>query len=154
MEAALLLKELDLIPRRTIRVVLFTNEENGLRGGIAYFQQHGKEVHAGAIESDSGSGPPWGFSIKTDNKAQEAMVMGWRKAFAPVKADHFITGWGGADISPLTKAGVLSMALAPDTSHYFDVHHSPADTVDKIDPAHIEGNAAAMALMAYALAEQ
>jgi hypothetical protein len=153
MEAALLLKELDLVPKRTIRVVLFTNEENGLRGGLAYFQKHGQERHAGAIESDSGSGAPWGFSIKTDDKAAEARVMSWRKVFAPLQADHFITGWGGADISPLTKAGVLSMALAPDTSHYFDLHHSPADTVDKIDPAHIEGNAAAMALMAYLLAE-
>jgi Zn-dependent M28 family amino/carboxypeptidase len=153
MEAALLLEELELVPKRTIRVVLFTNEENGLRGGTAYFQKHGHEVHAGAIEADSGSGAPWGFSIKTDDEAKEATVMSWRKVFAPLKADHFVTGWGGADISPLTKAGVLSMALAPDTSHYFDLHHSPADTVEKIDPAHIEGNAAAMALMAYMLAE-
>ncbi len=153
MEAALLLKELDLVPRRTIRVVLFTNEENGLRGGTAYFQTHGQEVHAGAIESDSGSGAPYGFSIKTDDPKAEARVMSWRKAFAPLNADHFFTGWAGADISPLTKAGVLSMSLAPDASHYFDVHHSPADTVEKIDPARIEGNAAAMALMAFALAE-
>jgi carboxypeptidase Q len=153
MEAALLLKELELVPRRTIRVVLFTNEENGLRGGLAYFDAHGKEKHAGAIESDSGSGAPFGFSIKTDDKAAEKRVMSWRKAFAPLHADHFFTGWGGADISPLTKVGVLSMALAPDGSRYFDLHHSPADTVDKIDPAHIEGNAAAMALMAYILAE-
>ena len=153
MEAALLLKELELVPRRTIRVVLFTNEENGLRGGLAYFDAHGKEKHAGAIESDSGSGAPFGFSIKTEDKAKEKQVMSWRKAFAPLHADHFFTGWGGADISPLTKVGVLSMALAPDGSRYFDLHHSPADTVDKIDPAHIEGNAAAMALMAYILAE-
>ena len=63
-------------------------------------------------------------------------------------------GWGGADISPLTNAGVLSMALRPDASHYFDLHHSPADTIDKIVPEDLEKNAAAMALMAFILAER
>ena len=135
-------------------MVLFTNEENGLRGGKAYFEAHGKETHAGAIESDAGSGAPWGFSVKTENKADERGVLALAKVFKPVKAANIITGWGGADISPLTKVGVLSMALIPDTSRYFDLHHSPADTVDKIDPKHIEGNAAAMALMAYILAER
>ncbi len=65
-----------------------------------------------------------------------------------------IQGWGGADISPLTKNGVLSMALRPDASHYFDLHHSPAYPIDKIDSAHVQGNAAAMALMAFILAER
>jgi Zn-dependent M28 family amino/carboxypeptidase len=154
MEAALLLKELGLAPKRTIRVVLFTNEENGLRGGKAYFDAHGKETHVGAIESDSGSGAPWGFSVKTENKAAERGVLALSDVFKPVKASNIITGWGGADISPLTSAGVLSMALVPDVTHYFDLHHSPADTVDKIEPAHIEGNAAAMAVMAYILANR
>ena len=154
MEAALLLKEAGLEPKRTIRVVLFTNEENGLRGGLAYFNAHGKETHVGAIESDAGSGEPWGFSVKTQDKTAERGVLALANVFKPVKANHIIAGWGGADISPLTKAGVLSMALIPDTTHYFDLHHSPADTVDKIDPAHIQGNAAAMAVMAYILANR
>lgn len=154
MEAALILKELELTPKRTIRVVLFTNEENGLRGGKAYFEAHGKETHVGAIEADAGSGAPWGFSIASKDEATVGQLVAYRDLFKGIGADNIAAGWGGADISPLTEAGVLSIAVRPDGSHYFDLHHSPADTVDKIDPAAIEGNAAAMALMAYILAER
>lgn len=153
MEAVLMLKELGLVPRRTIRVVLFTNEENGLGGGKAYFQAHGKEVHAGAIESDSGAGRATGVGVKTDDAALLAKVKSWAPLFTGLKADTIDAGWGGADISPLTKQGVLSMSIRPDASHYFDLHHSPADTIDKIDPAHLQTNAAVMALMAYLIAE-
>lgn len=154
MEAALMLKELELIPKRTIRVVLFTNEENGLRGAKGYFEAHGKETHVGAIEADAGSGAPWGFSIASKDEAQVAQLVAYRSLFKGIGADNISAGWGGADISPLTEAGVLSMAVRPDGSHYFDLHHSPADTIDKIDPAALEGNAAAMALMAYIIAER
>lgn len=154
MEAALLIREAGLKPRRTIRVVLFTNEENGLRGGLAYFDAHGKELHVGAIESDSGMGAPTGFSLAGDDADAFAALQVYQPLFSGLGELTVIKGWGGADISPLTKNGVLSMALRPDASHYFDLHHSPADTIDKIDPAHIEGNAAAMALMAYILAER
>jgi len=153
MEAALMLKELGLVPRRTIRVVLFTNEENGLRGGKAYFEAHGSEVHVGAIESDSGAGAATGLGVKTDDAKKLAEVIGWAPLFSGMKADTISAGWGGADISPLTNSGVLSMSVRPDASHYFDLHHSPADTIDKIDPAHLQTNAATMALMAYLLAE-
>lgn len=154
MEAALLIREAGLTPRRTIRVVLFTNEENGLRGGLGYFDAHGKEPHVGAIESDSGMGAPTGFSLAGDDADAFAALQVYQPLFSDLGDLRVIKGWGGADISPLTKNGVLSMALRPDASHYFDLHHSPADTIDKIDPAHIEGNAAAMALMAYILAER
>lgn len=154
MEAALILKELGLVPRRTIRVVLFTNEEYGLRGGKAYFDAHKGEKHAAAIESDSGAGAPRGFGIASDDAKILAGVMRFAPLFAPLGANQIGKGWGGADISPLTEQGVLSLSLRPDTSHYFDLHHSPADTVDKIDPDHLQRNAAALALMAYILAER
>ncbi len=154
MEAAALLKETGLVPKRTIRVVLFTNEENGLRGGKAYFKAHGDEPHAGAIESDSGSGAPTGFSLAGDDAGALKRLQAWQEIFGGLGDLKVTKGWGGADISPLTEAGVLSMAVRPDNSHYFDLHHSPADTIDKVDPEHLERNAAAMALMAYVLAER
>ncbi|NVB39183.1 M20/M25/M40 family metallo-hydrolase [Pseudenhygromyxa sp. WMMC2535] len=153
MEAALMLKELGLIPRRTIRVVLFTNEENGLRGGKAYFEAHQGERHVAAIEADVGSGAPWGFGVG-DEQAELDALLPFAPLFEGLGAGSFVLGGGGADISPLTKAGVLGLALRPDASHYFDLHHSPADTIDKIAPYHLERNAAAMALMAYILAER
>ena len=148
MEAAAMLLELGLIPRRTIRVVLWTNEENGLRGGKAYYEAHQHELHVAGIEADSGSGAPWGFGIG-EHEADLAALLPYAELFAPLGANNLVLGGGGADISPLTKAGMLGIALMPDTSHYFDLHHSPADTIDKIAPFHLERNAAAMALMAY-----
>ena len=153
MEAALMLKELGLIPKRTIRVVLWTNEENGLRGGKAYAEAHADELHVAGLESDSGSGAPWGFGVGRE-QAQLDALLPYASLFEPLGAHNFELGGGGADISPLTAAGVLGIGLRPDTSHYFDLHHSPADTIDKIAPYHLERNAAAMALMAYILAER
>ncbi|MCA9717899.1 MAG: M20/M25/M40 family metallo-hydrolase, partial [Myxococcales bacterium] len=154
MEAARMLKELRLIPRRTVRVVLFTNEENGLRGGLAYHDAHKQERHAGAIESDAGCGAPWGFGITGPDEQVVADIIKLAPLFAPLGAGDLHPGGGGADISPLMKDGVLGVGVHPDTSRYFDVHHTRADTVEKIDPAHIRRNAAAMALMAYILAER
>ena len=154
MEAALMLKELGLVPKRTIRVVLFTNEENGLRGAKAYFEAHGEEVHVGAIEADAGSGAPYGFSVKAATPEEVDDLKRYAPLFKGLGAHHIEAGWGGADISPLTDKGVLGIAVRPDGSHYFDLHHSPADTVEKIDPDHLQRNAAAMALLAYILAER
>ncbi len=153
MDAAALLVELGLVPRRTIRVVLFTNEENGLRGGLGYHAAHGKEKHAAAIESDSGAGAPLGFGVG-GTPEQVAAVQLYAPLFQVLGITQISAGGGGADISPLTKDGVLSLGLEPDGSAYFDLHHSPADTFDKIDPDHIARNTAAMALMAYILAER
>ena len=153
MDAAAMLVELKLIPRRTIRVVLFTNEENGLRGGLAYHAAHGKEKHAAAIESDSGAGAPLGFGVG-GTPEQVAAVQAYGPLFNSLGAGRIGAGGGGADISPLTRDGVLSLGLEPDGSQYFDLHHSPADTFDKIDPDHLARNTAAMALMAYILAER
>ena len=153
MDAAAMLLELGIKPRRTIRVVLFTNEENGLRGGLAYYAAHGKEKHAGAIESDSGAGAPLGFGVG-GTPAEVAAIQAYAPLFQGLGAGQITAGGGGADISPLMKDGVLGLGLEPDTSAYFDLHHSPADTFDKIDPDHLARNAAAMALMAYVLAER
>src|SRR5690606_16453463 len=122
-------------------------EENGLRGGKAYFEAHKDELHVAAIEADSGSAAPWGFGIGSD-EAELAALLPYAPLFEALGAENFVLGGGGADISPLTDAGVLGIAVRPDTSHYFDLHHSPADTIDKIAPYHLERNAAAMALMA------
>lgn len=153
MEAALMLEELNLIPRRTIRVVLFTNEENGLRGGKAYFEAHGHEKHVAALEADVGSGAPWGFAVGQDQADVDALLP-FMPLFEELGANNLRVGGGGADISPLTKAGVLGIGLHPDISTYFDLHHSEADTIDKIPPYHLERNAAAIALLAYILAER
>lgn len=153
MDAAAMLVELGLVPRRTIRVVLFTNEENGLRGARAYHAAHGKERHAAAIEADSGAGAPYGFGVG-GTPEQAAAVRAYGPLFAALGADKLKLGGGGADIEPLARDGVLTLGLQPDASVYFDLHHSPADTVDKIDPVNLARNTAAMALMAYILAER
>jgi hypothetical protein len=154
MEAALMLKELGLIPRRTIRVVLFTNEENGLRGAKAYAEEHGDEVHVAAIEADSGAAAPLGFGVAGTDEQVTGLAT-WGPLFLDLGASTITKGWMGADLGPLAaKTEMLAVTLMPDGSTYFDVHHSPADTVEKIDPGHLQRNAAAMALMAYLLAEQ
>ncbi len=153
MDAAAMLLELGLVPRRTVRVVLFTNEENGLRGAFAYHAAHGKERHAGAMEADFGAGAPRGFGI-TGTPGEVAQLQTYARLFVPLGAGQFTLGGGGSDIGPLTNDGVLSLGLHPDGSAYFDLHHSPADTFDKIDPDHLARNAAALALMAYILAER
>lgn len=134
-------------PKRTIRVVLFANEENGLRGGKAYFAAHGTERHVAAIESDIGGGAPLGFGI-TASDAQQAWL-------APMLVGSGLFArpdGGGADISPLTHDGVLAIGLLPDDSHYFDVHHTDADTVDKIDPAALADSTGALAALLWQVA--
>jgi len=152
-DAAVLLKELGLQPKRTVRVVLFTNEENGLRGGKGYFEAHGKETHAAAIESDFGAGAPRGFQMKAPADLREK-VRGWWPLFAGLGLTDLEEGHGGSDISPLEEHGTPCFGLVPDGSRYFDVHHSQADTIDKIDPASLQKNSAALALLVYLLAEQ
>jgi carboxypeptidase Q len=153
MDAALLLKELGLVPKRTVRVVMFTNEENGLRGGKGYFEAHGKEKHAGAIEADFGAGAPRGFDMKVPAELA-AQLRAWMPLFSGLGVTQLKEGHTGADISPLEEAGVPCVGLEPDGSRYFDVHHSNADTIDKIDAGYLQKNAGALALMVYLLAER
>jgi carboxypeptidase Q len=147
MEAMRLLVAQGERPKRTIRAVLFTNEENGLRGGLGYAAAHGGEVHVAAIESDLGGGRPEAWSA-TGTPAQLALL---REAAAPLGVP-VEEGGGGADIGPLKEKGVMVVGLVPDHRAYFDVHHTEADTVDKVDPAAMAEATGALAALAWRLA--
>lgn len=159
MEALNVLRKLNLHPRRTIRVVLFTNEENGLAGGRGYEKQHKDKLpqHAAAIEADSGTFALRGFSLQLENEEKRptglAQLTEIIKLLAPLgKADAELGG-SGADIGPMARSGVPCLGQRVDMTHYFDYHHTHADTADKIDPKDLDQNIAAMAIVAYVLAD-
>jgi len=155
-EAARLLKELGLRPRRTIRVVLYTNEENGLRGGNGYRDAHRAEIpkHILAIESDSGVYRPEGFGLAATAPSQvRSNLQEIAKLLSGIKADGIAANGGGADIGPLMREGVAGASLDVEGSHYFDIHHTPADTLDKVDPQELALCVATMAVMAYTVAD-
>ena len=173
METAALIRRLDMKPRRTIRVVLYTNEENGVAGGKAYRDRHKAELpdHVAAIESDSGNGPASGFdldvkpvaidgdSTRTFGESLDLRERGLdvlskvAPLLAPIKASRFAAGGSGADVAPLVELGVAGLGLRHDTSHYFDVHHTEADTFDKIDKADLNRNLAILSVMTWVLAD-
>jgi carboxypeptidase Q len=155
-EAVRLLKELGLRPRRTIRVVLYTNEENGLRGGNAYRDAHRAELskHILAIESDSGIYRPEGFGLAATAPPQaRANMQEIAKLLTGIRAGRIAASGGGADIGPIMREGVIGAGLDVDGTHYFDVHHTRADTLDKIDPFDLKLCVATMAVMAYAVGD-
>ncbi|MEP0547816.1 MAG: M28 family metallopeptidase [Rhodothermales bacterium] len=160
-EAVRLLKELGLRPRRTIRVVGWTNEENGLRGGRAYRDAHLDELddHVLAVETDGGVFTPVSFGVTASDEAF-AMLDPLNELLAPVMAateartETGITrGGGGADIGPIMAEGVPGAGLSVDGSTYFWVHHTEADTMDKIDVRELQRCVAALAVLAYYVAE-
>lgn len=159
MEAAAALKRLNLVPRRTIRVVLWTNEENGLRGARQYVEDHDDELanHVAAIESDAGIFDLQGFSVQLADKEREARA---RKdlekilsLLKPLGATKATAGFSGADVGQLAPGGAACLGLRVDGSHYFDYHHCPADTFDKIDKSILDKHVAAAATLAYILAD-
>lgn len=153
-EAVRLLQKLGLRPRRTIRVVGWTNEENGLRGGNAYRDAHRAELdkHVAAIESDGGTFKFRGFGFTGSDPAY-AVVRQIGRLLRPLGADTVFVGGGGADIGPIMQLGVPGLAHVVDGTRYFWYHHTEADNVDKIDPRELAENVAAMAIMAYILAD-
>jgi carboxypeptidase Q len=163
-EALRIMKQLNLRPRRTVRVVLFTNEENGTRGGNGYRDAHKAELpnHVLLLESDGGIFDPAGFGFTFDpaktgppGVAERAgqTVAAIAGLLAPIGADH-ITGEGeGTDIEPASTAGNVPMLAHLDTGDYFLIHHTPADTIARITPAQVSKNAAAIAVMIYTLAD-
>lgn len=154
-EAVRLMKALGLRPRRTVRAVLFTNEENGLRGGLAYRDRHKDELrdHVLMIESDAGVFRPLGFGF-TGSPEARVRVREIATLLAGLGADRIAAAGGGADIGPSVRAGNLpSMSLDVDGSQYFTYHHTPADTVERLDPTDVARCAAAMAVMAYVVAD-
>ncbi len=153
--ARILLKQ-DLRPRRTVRVVHFTAEEYGAPGGNAYLEAHRSELdrHVLAIESDSGAFAPRGFSVDADSAtvAQLALACAPLARVAPDEWSVF-KGGSGADIGAIVREGVVGVGHRVDTTHYFDVHHSRADTFEKVDPDHLARNVAAIAGLIYIVAE-
>lgn len=153
-EAVRLLHRLGLRPRRTIRAIGWTNEENGLRGGTAYRDQHSAAVdrHVLAIESDNGVFRPLGVGFSGSDSAR-VIIRQIAALLRSIGADSVAAGGGGADIGPITQLGVPGMSPVVDGTRYFWYHHSHADTVDKLDPADVGRVVALMAVMAYVVAD-
>jgi carboxypeptidase Q len=153
-EALRLMKKLNLRPRRTIRVVLWTNEENGLRGGNAYRDRYKDQLanHVLMLESDSGVFRPTGFGF-TGSAAARQKVEDIATLLRGIQAHRIGPSGGGADIGPSVQAGnIPAMSLEVD-GNYFLLHHTPADTVDKIDPMDMARASGAIAVMTYVIAE-
>ncbi len=155
MDAVRVMKKQGLRPRRTIRVVLWTNEENGGRGGLAYRDQHRAELgkHVAMIESDNGVFRPLGFGVNGSEAARQ-VLLAIASLLEPIGASQIVNGGDGADISPSVRdAHIPGLSLEVDGSKYFAIHHTQADTVDKIDPVEMAKCAAAMAVMSYVIAD-
>ena len=160
-EAAQLLKEMGLKPRRTIRVVLFTAEENGIWGGRAYAEERFNDyAHVAALESDSGNGRADGFRLDVSGFEDPAQIAKIRKQavgmevvlkHAGVSSVHL--GYSGADVGPTVRKGVPGFGLNHDTTTYWPIHHTDADTFDKIIPADLAHNVGVMAAAVYFLAQ-
>jgi peptidase M28-like protein len=157
LEAAHIIHALGLTPRRTLRVVFWTNEENGGAGGEAYRAWAGGAVknHVAAIEMDGGAEKPTGFGVSASGDLQ-GMLNRLHEIGAlldRIDAGSIQPGGGGADIAPIMVDGVPGLALRTAGTHYFDWHHSRADTADKVKIEDLRANIAAMAVMAYTLAD-
>lgn len=154
-EALRLMKQLNLRPRRTIRVVLWTNEENGGRGGLAYRDQHRHELsrHVMMLESDGGVFRPLGFGLTGSDTARQT-VGAIATLLSGIGADHIGAVGGGADVDPSAREGnIPAMSLDVEGSRYFLIHHTAADTIDRVDPQDMAKSAAAVAVMAYVIAD-
>lgn len=154
-EAARLIGALPRRPRRTLRVVLFANEENGARGAKAYFTRHESELgrHVAALEADSGAGHAYGFTYGAGAGAETVLGEIGRMLLTVGSGELIAGGEGGVDIAPLRAAGVPLFGIRQDSSHYFDVHHSADDTFDKVNRADLDSGVALSAVLAYALAD-
>lgn len=154
METLRLLKTLGLVPRRTVRGVLYMNEENGSRGARAYAEAHAAELprHVAALETDSGAARPTGWSVTVGASGLDTLKELFR-VLAPLGAGAVTAGGGGADIEALHGGTVPLLGLRLDATRYFDWHHSPADTLDKVDAGELAAAASALAVAAYVLAE-
>ena len=150
MEVLRLFKKLNIKPKRTLRVVLFINEENGLRGGEKYAAEAKRkgESHYFALESDSGGFTPRGFSFDCSNE-QFQNLLPLFSYFEPYPVKEFTQGGSGADICPLKDGKVILAGLRPDSQRYFDYHHAANDTFDAINKRELELGAAAMAALVF-----
>ena len=164
-QALNLIHQLGLRPRRTLRVVLWTNEENGLAGGKAYREGLGDEVttHVAAIEMDGGAEKPVGYGFGLSGIDPESGDPIYERAFEQlqeigsllegIEASTILRGGGGADIRDLMRDGVPGLGLRTVGEHYFDWHHTRADTLDKVDPQNFRRAIAVLGVMGYVLAD-
>ncbi len=156
LEALRLIKSVGIRPKRTIRVVLFMNEENGGRGGASYYEyaKTSGENAISAIESDSGGFAPRGFSFSLPQRVINSHS-NWRKALALVDIDHLTSGGGGgADVGHLEPLKTVLIGLEPESQRYFDYHHSTKDTIDKVNARELELGAIGMAMLSWLISEE
>jgi len=150
MEVLNLFKKTGYKPKRTVRIVLFMNEENGLRGGNKYAEVaiSNNEKHIFALESDSGGFTPRGFTFDSSQENFEK-VLKWKNLFEPYLVHYFEKGFAGADIGPLKKDGLVMAGLRPDSQRYFDHHHAENDTFEHVNRRELQLGAATMASLVY-----
>ena len=154
-EALDLIRALGLRPRKTIRAVMFMNEENGLRGGRAYpvdSLRRGERPVA-MLESDAGGFAPRGFYVDADSGVRSRIAR-WIPLLAVAGAGRFVAGKSAVDISPMVATGVPGFGLNPENQRYFDYHHSDNDTPDKVNPRELELGAVAEAILAWLISEE
>jgi carboxypeptidase Q len=154
-EVLRLYKQLGWTPKRTIRAVMWMNEENGLRGGQEYAKiaKEKGEKHIAAVESDSGGFLPIGFS-STGTDSQRSKLASWSNYFRPYQVWNLERAGGGADIGPLRDQGPILIGLLPDSQKYFIYHHTEADVFEAIDQRELELGAAAMTALVYLLEQE
>lgn len=156
LETMRILQKLKIRPRRTVRAVLFMNEENGLRGGRGYFEKYSSSVprHVATLEVDAGVGEPVGFTTTLTGEALERFRAIVNPLLEPTGASQWLSQpRTGADTSFLNAAGVPGFGHFPDATKYFDHHHAASDTLDKVDPEELRKCSAAVSVLTYALAD-
>jgi hypothetical protein len=133
------LTQLGIRPKRTIRAVMFMNEENGSRGAKAYLEsaKEKRENHVFALESDAGGFTPRGFGLDMPEEKQ-AKLAGWKNLFYPYGVYEFNAGGGGSDIGPLKEIGTALAGLSPDSQRYFDLHHAATDTFEAVSKRELD----------------
>lgn len=160
-QAVQVVKSLGLRPRRTLRVCLWTNEENGLRGGRAYREWAGAAVknHVAAIEMDGGAEKLRGFGLSMAGASAQvldhamSLMQDIAALMSPLGPVEMIRGGGGADIGPLMREGVPGIGHLSTGKRYFEWHHTKADTLDKIERREFQEHVAALAVLGYVLAD-
>lgn len=155
LQALILLKQLGLRPKRTIRVVFWANEENGTRGGLAYRDQYKDQLknHVIAIEMDGGTERPLGLGVTGGGDKALAQMRAIGKLLQPIGAGQVTAGGGGTDIGPIMREGVIGSGVRTVGKRYFEWHHAESDTIDKINPDDFRRNIAQLAVFAYVLAD-
>ncbi len=150
-EVLRLLQAVGYKPRHTIRCVLFSSEENSLRGALEYARLTGEkhEEHLLALETDNGGFQPHGFQLGNTLGNAHTRAARWLPLFAPYHLTIFESGTGGADVGPLMAKGYTVGEIIPDSQRYFDYHHTTIDTIDKVNPRELQLGAAAMAALVY-----